>query len=639
MNLSFRHKFLSYCVCSIIRVGHKMSEMTVEKYEFKADMKQLLHIIIHSLYTHPEIFLRELISNASDALNKLRILRLTNSNIISPDEELKIIIELDRDNHIFSIEDTGIGMTKDDLIYQLGTIASSGTLNFIQKLKEQKGQIDFNLIGQFGVGFYSVFMVTDEVTIETLYAEEGSKAWKWVSTGTEDFTISPSDRKKRGTKISFKLKDEFKEFAEEWKVKDILNKYSNFVDFPIYIGNERVNKVEALWHKKKEDVSDEELFEFYKFITGDYAKPLGHLFLNIEGNVNFKAILFIPETPPNTFFGDLREKTVHLYSNKVFIRDDDKEILPEYLRFVKGVVDTEDLPLNVSREVTQSSPVMAKIRNILTSRILGLLEDWAEKDKDKYYKFYKNFGSIFKTGINTDFSNKNRIIELLRFDSSALPRGEMTSLKEYVERMKPGQNEIYYISGAHIDIVEKNPNLEYFKKHNIEVLYLTDTIDIFTIPYIREYNGKKLKSIEKADIKIEATDETKTKISEEQKNQLIERFKQVLADKIENVLPSARLVDSPVTLVVGEQGLDPQLEKIMQVMDKDFTVSKRILEINLSHPIILNLSKQLENNNTEIVDNAINQLYEGALLIEGYMKNPVEFVRRMNLFIEKATEN
>jgi len=615
-----------------------MSNQSVEKYEFKADMKQLLHIIVHSLYTHPEIFLRELISNASDALNKLRIFRLTNSDIISPEEELKITIQLDKENSTFSIEDTGIGMTKDDLIYQLGTIASSGTLNFIQKLKEQKGQPDVNLIGQFGVGFYSVFMVTDEVTIETLYAESGSTAWKWVSNGTEDFSISPSDRNKRGTKISFKFKEEYKEFAEEWKIKEILNKYSNFVDFPIYIGNERVNKVEALWHKKKEEVSDEELFEFYKFIAGDYQQPLGHLFLNIEGNVNFKAILFIPQTPPNTLFGDLRDKTLHLYSNKVFIRDDDKDILPEYLRFVKGVVDSEDIPLNVSREVAQSSPAMAKIRNVLTTRILNLLEEWAQNDKEKYYKFYKNFGSIFKTGINTDFSNKNRIIELLRFETSSLPRGEMTSLKEYVSRMKPDQREIYYISGPHLDIVEKNPNLEYFKKNNIEVLFLTDTIDIFTIPYVREYEGKALKSIEKADIKIESNSNDETKISQEQKDKLIAKFKQVLGDKVENVVPSSRLVDSPVTLVVGEQGLDPQLEKMMQVLDKDFTVSKRILEINLSHPIINNLLRKLENGNEALVNDAIHQLYEGALLIEGYMKNPVDFVKRMNRFIEEATK-
>jgi len=620
------------------KLGWRMSNQTTEKYEFKADMKQLLHIIIHSLYTHPEIFLRELISNASDALNKLRIFRLTNSDIISPEEELKITIELDKDNKVFSIEDTGIGMTKDDLIYQLGTIASSGTLNFIQKLKEQKGQVDVNLIGQFGVGFYSVFMVTDEVTIETLYAEKGSTGWKWVSNGTEDFTISPSERTKRGTKISFKLKEEYKEFAEEWKIKDILNKYSNFVDFPIYIGNERVNKVEALWHKKKEEVSEEELFEFYKFIAGDYQQPLGDLFLNIEGNVNFKAILFIPQTQPNMLFGDSRDKTLHLYSNKVFIRDDDKEILPEYLRFVKGVVDSEDIPLNVSREVAQSSPAMAKIRNVLTTKILNLLEEWAENDKEKYYKFYKNFGSIFKTGINTDFTNKNRIIELLRFETSALPRGEMTSLKEYVSRMKADQTEIYYISGSHLDIVEKNPNLEYFKKNNIEVLFLTDTIDIFTIPYIREYEGKTLKSIEKADIKIENNAQNEVQISQEQKEKLIEKFKKVLGDKVENVVPSVRLVNSPVTLVVGEQGLDPQLEKMMQVIDKDFTVSKRILEINLLHPIINNLLQKLEGGNEEIVEDAINQLYEGALLIEGYMKNPVDFVKRMNRFIEEATK-
>ncbi len=617
----------------------KNDAMAGEKFEFKAEMKQLLHLIIHSLYTHPEVFLRELISNSSDALNKLRFRRLTDSNILSPEEELKITLYLDKENHGFAIEDSGIGMSKEDLISQIGTIASSGTLNFLKNLSDKQEKLDANLIGQFGVGFYSVFMVTDEVTIETRSAEPDSLAWKWVSSGSDSFEILPSDRTNRGTKISFKLKDEYKDFAEDWKIESILNKYSNFVDFPIYIGDKKINTVTAIWQKRKDDISEEELFDFYKYISNDYQKPLGHLVLNIEGNVNFKSIIFVPDTPINNLFNDTREKTLQLYSNRVFIQDDAKELLPEYLRFVKGVVDTEDLPLNVSREVTQSSPAMLKIKNVIVGKILSLFEEWADKDIEKYMKFYKNFGSLFKTGLNSDFSNKSRLMELLRFESSAKPKGEYTSLNGYISRMNDKQNEIYYISGNHIDIIEKNPNLEYFKKNEIEVLYLTDPIDIFTVPYLREYDGKPLKSIDKSDINIDSKLEEKTDVSEDSQNKVIERFKSVLKDKVEDVVPSSRLIDSPATLVVGNQGLDPQLEKMMQMMDKEYTASKRILEINMSHKLIKNLIEKISGTpDDEIIDNAINQLFEGALLIEGYMKNPIDFVKRMNEFMTKATE-
>ncbi len=608
------------------------------RYEFKAEMKQLLNLIIHSLYTHPEVFLRELISNSSDALNKLRFLRLTDPNILDSDEELKITISQDQENLLFTIEDTGIGMTKNELVSQIGTIASSGTMNFLKNLKESKQSLDANLIGQFGVGFYSVFMVTDEVTVETRSANLSSQAWKWVSTGQDDFTISPSEKTTRGTRISFKLKEEYKEFAEDWKVKSILNKYSNFVDFPIYLGGEKVNQVTAIWQKKRDDISEEELFDFYKYISNDYQKPLGEIILNIEGNINFKAILFIPETRSDSMFRDTTEKTLHLYSNRVFIQDDAKELLPEYLRFIKGVVDTEDLPLNVSREVTQSSPFMTKIKNVIVGKVLSQLEEWADKDDEKYMKFFRTFGSVFKLGVNADYSNKSRIVELLRFESSKKGKNEFTSLNGYLSRMKDTQKEIFYISGSHVDLIEKNPNLEYFKKNDIEVLYLTDPVDIFTVPYIGEYDGKPLVSTDKADIDIKK-DEKTSDIGDDIKNKLIERFKQVLQDKVEDVVASSRLVDSPATLVVGKQGMDPQMEKMMQMIDKDFVASKRILEINLDHKLISNISKILESDPKDmIIENSINQILESCLLIEGYMKNPNDFVRRMTDFMTKATE-
>lgn len=610
-----------------------------QQFEYKAEMKQLLHLIAHSLYTNTEIFVRELVSNSSDALNKLRFKKLTDSNIIDPESDLKISIEIDKDNNTFSIEDTGVGMTKDDLINEIGTVAKSGTLEFLKKIKENKKSLDSNLIGQFGVGFYSIFMVTDEVTIETRYCEEGSEAYRFVSSGQDTFTIEESDRQTRGTKISFKLNEENKEFAEKYRIDSILNKYSNFVDFPLYLNGDKVNTVQAIWHKKKDDVGQEELNEFYKYIANDSQEPLGHLHLDIEGTVNFKALIFMPKTAPPMLFRDAGEKTLHLYTSKVFIQDDAKELLPDYLRFLKGVVDTEDLPLNVSREVTQNSPVMTKIKNVLTSRVLSMLQDWADKEKGKYEEFFKNFGSLFKTGINSDFSNKDKIIELLRFESSSTKAGELTSFNGYVSRMKPDQKEIFYISGQHRDAIENNPNLEYFRDKELEVIYLTDPVDYFTFPYIREYDEKNIVSIDKADIDIEKDEKQEEKLSEDASKSLIDKFKEVLGDKVENIIESKRLVSSPVTLVVGNQGMDAQMEKMMQMLDQSFTASKRILEVNMSHPIIKNLHKLfIADSNDPLIGNSINQLFDGAMLLEGQMKSPSEFVERMHDIMEKATK-
>ncbi len=608
-----------------------------QEFEYKAEMKQLLNLIIHSLYSKPDIFIRELVSNASDALNKYRFLRLTCNDTIRPEDEPEIRISLDKDSKTFSIEDNGIGMTFDDLVSNIGTVAGSGTLKFLEQLKDNPGGLDARMIGKFGVGFYSVFMVTDHVTIETRHARNDSKAYRWESLGEDRFTIDEIDRENKGTKISFKLKDEYVQFAEDFSVKQILNKYSNFVDFPVFVGEEKINKVAAIWQRKKEEVSEEELNEFYQFISNDYQPPLGHLHLSLEGTVNFKALLFIPSTAPMQLFVDTREKSLHLYSSKVFIQDDAKDLLPEYLRFVKGVVDTEDLPLNVSREVTQSSPVMAKIRGVLTTKILNLLEEWADKDKEKFEEFYRNFGPLFKTGLNSDYTNKQKITELIRFETSALKAGELTSFNGYVSRMKADQKTIYYISGTHRDQIEKNPNIEYFIKNGIEVIYLTDPVDIFTIPYIRDYSGKELQSIEKADLDLIKPEKEEEKQAEF--DSLLKRFKEVLKDKVEDVIPSLRLVNSPATLVVGKEGLDPQMEKMMQMMDKQFTASKRILEVNTAHPLISNLFARLSANpGDEKIDRAINQIFEASMLIEGYMKSPVEFVNRMYDFMEEATK-
>lgn len=612
----------------------------MQEFEYKAEMKQLLNLIVHSLYTHPEIFLRELISNASDALNKVRFRLLTDRNVLDADADLQITVTLDAKEHTFAITDTGIGMTREDLIEKIGTVASSGTLEFLQKVQEENRTLDGNLIGKFGVGFYSVFMVAEEVTIETRHANPDSQGYRWRSGGEGTFTIEEIDKPTRGTHISFKLREQAKEFSEEYTVKRIINKYSNFVDFPIFLGKEKVNTVTALWHKPKDQVREEELIEFYKFITNDFNPPLGHLQLAIEGAVTFNALVFIPETATPLWFRDPHERSLQLYSNKVFIQDDCKELLPEYLRFVKGVVDTADLPLNVSREVTQTSPAMAKIRDILTKKILAFLADWAKQEKPKFEKFYRNFGAFFKAGVNTDYANRDKIIELLRFESTKLDKGELTGLRDYISRMQPEQKAIYYLSGESRETVEKNPKLEYFRKNEIEVLLLTDPVDVFVLPSLNEFDKQPLLSIDKADLEL-APDQTgdQEALRGDLAKSLLTVFRETLGDKVEDVVESKRLVNSPVTLVAGKNGLDSQMEKMMKLMDKNYTAAKKILEVNLSHPLIKNLSRRNLSSPTDpILRKSILQLYEGALLLEGNMPSPADFVNRMNELLEEATK-
>lgn len=611
---------------------------TANTFEFKAEMKQLLNIIIHSLYTHPEVFLRELISNASDALNKARFKKLSGFDILEPDMELEIRIELDAKKQIFSIRDTGIGMGREELVNNIGTIAKSGTMEFLQQLREGDKSRDPGLIGQFGVGFYSVFMVAEEVFIETRGADIDSKGYLWSSKGEGVFTIEEINLKNRGTRIYFKLKDSAKDFCQDYKVKEIINKYSNFADFPIYLKDEKVNKVTALWHKKPQDLKETELDEFYKFISDDFESPLGHLQLSIEGAVNFKAIIFVPKTAPSEMFRLHNEKSLHLYSNKILIQSNCRDLLAEYLRFAKGVVDTADLPLNVSRELTQSSPEMAKIRNVITSKILSLLKDWSENDSDKYLKFYRNYSQLLKVGINTDFENRDKIIELLRFESSLKPKGLLVSFKEYSQRMTAGQNDIFYILGESREAIERNPNLEYFNKNNTEVLFLLEPIDAFIISSIPEYDKKKIASIEKSDIELKPQDKIE-KPKDELSKSLIALFKEALKNEVEDVVASKRLVSSAVTLVSGKKGMDNQMEKLMRAMDTKFEKSKKIMEVNLEHPLLKNLARiYLSDTANPILRKCISQLYDGALLTEGELPVSGEFIKRMTEIMVEATQ-
>jgi len=616
-----------------------MAKKDAQTYEYKAEMKQLLDLIVHSLYTHPEIFLRELISNASDALNKVRYLQLTDDSILDKAKELEIVINVDEKQKTFSIKDSGIGMTKGDLIENIGTVARSGTLEFLKKLKEEEKNAG-DLIGQFGVGFYSAFMVTDEVTIETRHADKDSKGYKWVSSGEGKYTVEEIDKQERGTKISFTFKDSAKEFTEESRIKQIIKKYSNFADFPIFVGKDKVNTVEALWRKRENEVNGAQRNEFYKFITNDYEDPLSYLHLSIEGaEVEFKALLFIPRKAPFDLIRMQQHKTLQLYSNKIMIMDDCKDLLPEYLQFVRGVVDTSDLPLNVSREIVQSSLVTEKIKAMLTAKIIQWLKKMADEESDKYLEFYKVFAPLFKMGLNSDFSNREELIELLRFETSMLEPKEMSSLKDYVVRMREKQKEIYYIAGDNRKHVEQNPNLEYFKKNSIEVFFLLEPVDVFIIPSITEYEKKPLKAIDKGNIELDADESKRNEEDDNLSKSLVGLFKEVLKDRVEDVKISKRLVDSAVTLVTGDKGIDRQTERLMKMMGQNAPGSKRIMEVNVDHPVIKNLSrKYLADSSNYFIKKCIVQLYESAELIDGELYSKTDYVKRVMEIMEEATK-
>jgi molecular chaperone HtpG len=572
---------------------------------------------------------------------------LSSEEEIDKSGDLKITITVDKESRNFVIEDSGIGMSEEELIANLGTVAKSGTLGFMEALREQQqeGQpLDANLIGQFGVGFYSVFMVTDEVTVETRSAESGSQGWRWVSSGQGTYTIEPVEREVRGTRISFTLKDEFKEFAEEYRVEQIIKKYSNFVEYPICIGTRQVNSITALWQRSKSELKEEEVNEFYKFIANDYKEPLDYLHVSVEGAVSFKALLFVPSEAPMELLyqqGALEKRGPQLYVKKVLIQHECRDLLPEYLRFVSGVVDTEDLSLNVSREMVQSSPVMAKIRQILTGKLLGWFDMLAKEQPEKFRTFYKAFGTILKIGLNTDFTNRDKLIDLLRFETTRTAEGEYVTLREYVERMAEGQTEIYYHSGNSRSQMLAHPNLEYFRKRDIEVLLLSDPVDVFVIPSIFEYEKKPLKSIEKAEIESSAIEPEAEKLGAEGTFGVISLFREVLGDRVADVVESRRLVSSPVTLVSGKDALDSQMEKMMKMMQKEGDVpgTKKILEVNTSHPIIRNLAGKhaVGLSSDPIVRAAIVQLFDSAMLLEGDLTSVSEYVSRMNELVEAAT--
>ncbi|MCF6148213.1 MAG: molecular chaperone HtpG [Candidatus Kuenenia sp.] len=616
-----------------------------EGFEFQAEIKKLLHILSHSLYTHKEIFLRELISNASDALTKLRFHSLTNEDYEGKDLPLEINIEMDEANKTLTISDTGIGMTKDEIIKNVGTIAKSGSLEFIANLSEEAKK-DSNVIGQFGVGFYSVFMVADEVRIRAKSYKKGEPAFEWRSDGTGKYFLHQIEKEKRGTEIIVHLKEEEKEYTDKTRISSIIRKYSNFVSFPILVSGEKANQITAIWKEPKKNITAEQYDEFYKFIANVEETPLFHLHTSAEAPIQFYSILYCPSTNYESIMLKKLEHGIQLYCNKILIQSDCKTLLPDYLRFIRGVVDSSDIPLNISRETFQDNRVIQKMKSILVKQVLGLLQDIAKNDKEKYETFWRQFGRILKEGIHFDFENKEALAQLMRFNSSQCKdANELVSLKEYTERMKPEQKEIYYITAVNRDTIEKSPYLEIFRKKEVEVLYLTDPNDEFLLSGLGEFEKKPIRSADQANLDLlKDVDKGIVDTSSEPQNyeeifkHLLKTMKVTLADKVTDVRESHRLSDSPCCLVSPDASPSVHVQKLIHMMDKNYQMPKKIMEINRKNKMVQNLARMNETpGNQPLVEKIVNQLFENALMQDGVVFDPTSMVPRVNELLEELT--
>jgi molecular chaperone HtpG len=610
------------------------------KKKFKTEVSQLLHLLIHSLYSHSEIFLRELISNSSDALDKLKYLTLTEENLKSLHFTPRIDIRIDgAGNNTLVIEDNGIGMNEQDLVESLGTIARSGTKNFLEKLTGDARK-DSNLIGRFGVGFYSSFMVADSVEVISRKAGEDT-AWKWTSDGQSDFSVDPAERESQGTTVILHLNETGKEYNSQWKVKSVIKKYSNHIPFPIHLHwteesgsddkkkaekkDEQVNTASALWKRPKSEITDEEYDEFFKTLSHESSKPMLRVHFQAEGTLEYTTLFFVPETaPPDMFHADYKPG-VKLYVKRVFITDDDKELLPVYLRFVRGVIDSEDLPLNVSREILQQNRVMAKIREASVNKLLSEFSKFSESETD-YAPFIEQYNRPLKEGLYSDWAHRDELLSLVRYKSTAVEG--WTSLKAYKDRMPEEQKAIYYLAGENEEALRKSPLLSAYKEKGYEVLIMTDEVDEIVTPMIGPFEEKELKAINRSgaldDLK---TDEDKKK--EKEAEPAISRIKKILGDKVKDVVASARLAEAPSCLVSDDGDPSAQLRQMLQAMgQKDIPEATFILEVNPDHPVVKGLA---DSGDDELAEDVAHLLFEQALLVEGVvLKDPAAFASRLN---------
>ncbi len=619
-----------------------------ESMAFQAEVKQLLQLMIHSLYSNKEIVLRELISNASDAADKLRFEGLSNGALYENDSDLKIRIAFDKDARTVSIADNGIGMSRDEVIANIGTIAKSGTKEFFNALTGDQAK-DANLIGQFGVGFYSAFIIADKVTLTTRRAGE-AEAVRWESAGEGDYTLESVDKSARGTEVVLHLREGEDEFLSDWKLKSIIRKYSDHITLPIVMKksewkdgaevatdeDETVNKASALWARNKNDITEEEYQEFYKHVSHDFEAPLAYTHSRVEGKQEYISLLYVPSKAPFDLYDRERRHGIKLYVKRVFIMEDAEKLMPQYLRFVRGVIDTSDLPLNVSREILQSSRDVEAIKAGSVKKVLGLLEDMAENKPEDYAKFYKEFGRVLKEGPGEDFANKEKIAGLLRFASTkADAEVQDVSLKDYVARMQPEQDVIYYITADSFAAAQHSPHLEIFRKKGIEVLLMSDRVDEWLLGSLTEFEGKKLQSIAKGDLDLgklesDTEKEIQKKIEEEAKT-LVERVKQTLGNQVKDVRVTHRLTDSPACLVSDAQDLSGNLARILKAAGQNAPETKPILEINPTHKLVKRLESETAD---ELFGDLAHVLFDQALLAEGgTLNDPASFVKRMNSLI------
>ncbi|HLY26259.1 MAG TPA: molecular chaperone HtpG [Aggregatilineales bacterium] len=616
------------------------TQAAAQSYEFRAEIQQLLNILVHSLYTEREIFLRELISNASDALNRAQFEMLTNKEVLDPDAELGIQISVNKDEKTITVSDTGIGMNRDELIENLGTIAHSGALSFLNALKASKGENvpSSDIIGQFGVGFYSVFMVADRVSVTSRSFRSTEPAYTWNSDGSNSYTIEPSDKTNRGTDVVIYVKDDAGEFLSDYRLQQIVRKHSNYVAFPIKVGDAVANAQQAIWRRSPREISDQDYLDFYKQLTFDPRDPLLRVHQVSDAPVQFYSLMYVPSKLDRGLFAVDHEGGPQLYARKVLIQQHAKDLLPQWMRFVVGVVDSEDLPLNISRETVQSNRVMTKLKSTLSSKLIGEVETLAEKDADNYVSFWTEFGALVKEGVATDASNRDRLMNLLRFHTSKEPNG-WVSLKEYVSRMAEGQNEIYYLFGEDEKSIAFSPHLDPFKSRGIEVLLLTETIDSFMINTVHEYDSRHLRNGADSELELPASPSEETAgeaLEATPLHTLIEHFKRALGDRVSDVRESKVLNESPARLVGTEKDMGADMERVYRMLGKEYSAPRRTLEINPRHPLIHNLSAMGDN---ALVDEVAVQLYESALLLEGIHPNPADMVPRIQALMEAATRH
>ncbi|MEP2774776.1 MAG: molecular chaperone HtpG [Luteolibacter sp.] len=612
-----------------------MSETTAEKHVFQAEIQQLLELVVHSLYTDKDIFLRELISNASDSMEKVRHLEGTEKDFKDAGDDLQITLELDKEAKTITLTDRGVGMTHDELVENLGTIAHSGTKAFLEQMKESGGSAA-GLIGQFGVGFYSAFMVADKVEVFSRSWKADAQSLRWESDGKTGYEIETVEELPRGVKIVLHLNEASADFAEEFRVKGLIERYSNFVGFPILLDGKRINEVEALWLKNKSEVSEEEYKAFYQFACKGFDEPSYRLHFAADAPITINALIFAPgENPEKMGFGKV-DGGVALYCKKVLIDPEPKGLLPDWLRFVKGVVDSADLPLNISRETMQDSALVQKLNSVISKRIIKMFEKEAAADPEKYRAFYKKFERFFKEGIATDYANKDALAKLLRFETSMTEAGEVCSLTDYVGRMKDGQEKIYFLIGQNRDQIESGPYVEAFKARGIEVIYFMDAVDEYIVDSLGEFEGKKLTSVRHAGVDLDDVDADAESLSEEETEKLCEFLKTELGEAVTKVSSGKRLVDSPVIALVPEDGMSPQVRQMMKAMDENFKDEVKVeLEINPRHALVRKLS-EIRENNPDVAKLVAAQLLDNALISAGLLDDARETIRRMNSLMEKA---